>query len=162
VTVALIDLDHFKPINDTFGHLVGDALLAEAARRMASLVPDDGLLCRIGGDEFAVIFERQSRTTVDYVAKAIITAMKETFSVSGCSLHIGATIGMASAPDDTANPETLLRYADLALYAAKADRRARCAASCATWTSPRRKRACWRPISGRRSGWANWRSTISR
>lgn len=123
VTVALIDLDHFKPINDTFGHLVGDALLAEAARRMASLVPDDGLLCRIGGDEFAVIFERQSRTTVDYVAKAIITAMKETFSVSGCSLHIGATIGMASAPDDTANPETLLRYADLALYAAKADRR---------------------------------------
>lgn len=123
VTIALIDLDHFKPINDTFGHLVGDALLAEAARRMASLVPTNGLLCRIGGDEFAVIFDGQSRTTVDYVAKAIITAMKESFSVSGCLLHIGATIGMASAPDDTTSPETLLRYADLALYAAKADRR---------------------------------------
>jgi len=123
LSLLLIDLDHFKPINDTFGHLVGDALLAEVARRMATLVPQSGLLCRIGGDEFAVIMEGRGTDTIELVASAIAKGMREPFRISGCNIHIGATVGLAIAPADSRDPETLLRYADLALYAAKAERR---------------------------------------
>ncbi len=123
LALLLIDLDHFKPINDTFGHLVGDALLAEVARRMATLVPQSGLLCRIGGDEFAVIMEGRGTDTIELVASAIAKGMREPFRISGCNMHIGATVGLAIAPADSRDPETLLRYADLALYAAKDERR---------------------------------------
>ncbi len=123
ITVALVDLDHFKAINDTFGHPVGDALLADAASRMLALVPPGALLCRIGGDEFAILFRNSSRTQVEIVCKSIITTLSQPFFVRGHSLHIGATIGLANSPYDAGDAENLLRYADLALYAAKADRR---------------------------------------
>ncbi|MBB4858495.1 diguanylate cyclase (GGDEF)-like protein/PAS domain S-box-containing protein [Novosphingobium chloroacetimidivorans] len=126
VTMALVDLDHFKAVNDTYGHHVGDALLTDAARRMAALVPQDALLCRIGGDEFAVIFRRSSRTQAEIVSRSIITALSQPFHVQGNVLHIGATIGFATSPYDSSDPETLLRYADLALYAAKGEKRGTC------------------------------------
>ncbi|TCM19558.1 diguanylate cyclase/phosphodiesterase [Novosphingobium sp. PhB165] len=126
VTLAFVDLDHFKAVNDTYGHHFGDMLLTDAARRMRELIPPDALLCRIGGDEFAIIFRRSSQTQAELVAKSIITALSEPFFVHGNMLHIGATIGFASAPYDTSDPQTLLRYADLALYAAKGERRGSC------------------------------------
>ena len=123
ITIALVDLDHFKAINDTYGHPVGDALLADAARRMTALVPPDALLCRIGGDEFAILFRNSSSTQVEIISKSIVTTLSQPFFVRGHSLHIGATIGVANSPYDTSDAETMLRYADLALYAAKSDRR---------------------------------------
>ncbi|MEW9854265.1 putative bifunctional diguanylate cyclase/phosphodiesterase [Novosphingobium sp. M1R2S20] len=126
VTLALIDLDHFKAVNDTYGHHLGDALLTDAARRMRELVPASSLLCRIGGDEFALIFSRSSRTQAEIVSRSIITALSQPFLVQGNVLHIGATVGFATSPYDSSDPETLLRYADLALYAAKAEKRGTC------------------------------------
>lgn len=126
VTLALVDLDHFKSVNDTYGHHFGDAVLTDAARRMRELVPPDALLCRIGGDEFAVIFRNSSRTQTEIVSRAIITALSRPFQVNGNVLHIGATVGVATSPNDSIDPETLLRYADLALYAAKGDKRGTC------------------------------------
>ncbi|AIT81174.1 putative bifunctional diguanylate cyclase/phosphodiesterase [Novosphingobium pentaromativorans] len=126
VTIALVDLDHFKAVNDTYGHQFGDLLLTEAAMRMRELIPPDALLCRIGGDEFAVIFRRSSPTQTELVGRAIITTLSEPFYVKGNMIHIGATVGFASAPIDSSDPETLLRFADLALYAAKGDRRGSC------------------------------------
>jgi len=126
VTIALVDLDHFKSVNDTYGHHFGDALLSDAARRMGELTPPDALLCRIGGDEFAVIFRNSSRTQAEIVSKSIITALSQPFVVHGNPLHIGATVGFATAPYDSTEPETLLRYADLALYAAKGEKRGSC------------------------------------
>jgi diguanylate cyclase (GGDEF)-like protein/PAS domain S-box-containing protein len=126
VTMALVDLDHFKAVNDTYGHHLGDALLTEAACRMRELVPPDALLSRIGGDEFAVIFRKSTRTQAEIVSRSIITALSQPFQVQGNVLHIGATVGFATSPYDSTEPETLMRYADLALYAAKAEKRGTC------------------------------------
>lgn len=125
-TIALIDLDNFKSVNDTYGHHFGDALLTDAALRMRELVPSDALLCRIGGDEFAVIFRKSSRTQAEIVSRSIITALSQPFHVHGNALHIGATIGFATSPYHSTEPETLMRYADLALYAAKGEKRGTC------------------------------------
>lgn len=126
ISVALIDLDHFKDVNDTYGHLVGDVLLAQAADRMLGLMPKGAVLCRIGGDEFAVIFHKSSREQVQFVLNAIGMVMAKPFFVRDHCLHIGATIGLAHSPLHSDEPETLLRYADLALYAAKGERRGSC------------------------------------
>lgn len=126
ITLALVDLDHFKAVNDTYGHHFGDAVLTEAARRMRQLIPPEALLCRIGGDEFAIVFRRSSLTQAELVSKAIITTLSEPFFVQGHVIHIGATIGFAASPYDSREPETLMRYADLALYAAKGERRGSC------------------------------------
>ncbi len=128
VTLVLIDLDHFKTVNDTYGHHLGDALLTDAARRMRELIPPAAQLCRIGGDEFAIIFRKSSLTQAELIGKAIIATLSEPFHVHGNTLHIGATVGMAAAPFDSSDHETLMRYADLALYAAKAERRGTCRA----------------------------------
>lgn len=126
ITLALVDLDHFKPVNDTYGHHFGDVVLTEAAARMRDLIPPEALLCRIGGDEFAVIFRRSSMTQAELVSKSIITTLSEPFFVKGHMIHIGATVGFASSPYDSSDAETLMRYADLALYAAKDERRGTC------------------------------------
>jgi diguanylate cyclase (GGDEF)-like protein/PAS domain S-box-containing protein len=124
VALAMIDLDNFKQINDSYGHHVGDIVLAEAARRMRALVPKQGaLLCRLGGDEFAVVCQAKTREKIDLIARSIITVMAEPFTVAGTTLHIGATIGIAMAPQDGVDANHLLRYADLALYCAKSEKR---------------------------------------
>ncbi|WP_084384846.1 putative bifunctional diguanylate cyclase/phosphodiesterase [Novosphingobium naphthalenivorans] len=128
VTIALVDLDHFKAVNDTYGHHFGDVVLKDAASRMRKLLPSDALLCRIGGDEFAIIFRRSSLMQAELVAKSIIAALSEPFFVHGHLIHIGATVGFASSPYDSRDPETLMRYADLALYAAKGEQRGICRA----------------------------------
>lgn len=126
VTIALVDLDHFKAVNDTYGHHFGDVLLSDASHRMRGLVPPDALLCRIGGDEFAVIFRNFSQMQAEVASRAIITALSEPFYVNGNLIHIGATVGFATSPHDSTDGETLLRYADLALYAAKGEKRGTC------------------------------------
>ncbi len=127
VAIAMIDLDNFKQINDSYGHHVGDIVLAEAARRMRALVPKQkALLCRLGGDEFAVVCQAKTAEKIEMITRSIITVMAEPFTVAGTTLHIGATIGVAIAPQDGTDANNLLRYADLALYAAKAEQRGTC------------------------------------
>jgi diguanylate cyclase (GGDEF)-like protein/PAS domain S-box-containing protein len=124
VAIAMIDLDMFKQINDSYGHHVGDIVLAEAARRMRALVPKENtLLCRLGGDEFAVVCRAKTGEKIDLITRSIITVMAEPFTVAGTTLHIGATVGIAMAPLDGTDANHLLRYADLALYCAKAEKR---------------------------------------
>lgn len=126
VTLVLIDLDHFKAVNDTYGHHCGDALLTDASDRMRQLVPENALLCRVGGDEFALILRALSGDRTELIARAIITALSQPFKIGDNVLHIGATVGFATSPADTCDAETLLRYADLALYAAKDQKRGTC------------------------------------
>jgi diguanylate cyclase (GGDEF)-like protein/PAS domain S-box-containing protein len=124
VAIAMIDLDNFKQINDSYGHHVGDMVLAEAARRMRALVPrTNALLCRLGGDEFAVVCQAKTGEKIDLITRSIVTVMAEPFALADSTLHIGATIGIALAPRDGTDAAHLLRYADLALYCAKAEKR---------------------------------------
>ncbi|MBX7541051.1 EAL domain-containing protein [Qipengyuania sp. GH29] len=118
--LLMIDLDRFKAINDSLGHLVGDRMLAQVASRLKPLM-DEGELCgRLGGDEFAVVIRDASdRKRVDTLAKAIISALSAPYHVDNQVLYVGASVGSCIGPRDGNKVEELLRNADLALYRAK-------------------------------------------
>ena len=125
-SVLMIDLDRFKPINDTLGHAAGDFVLRKVADRMSSIVRTDDLVARLGGDEFAVLqLHTHESETAEVLASRIVAAIgDQPFMLDGQSVYIGASVGVACAPDDGADPGALLHNADLALYAAKADGKA--------------------------------------
>jgi diguanylate cyclase (GGDEF)-like protein len=125
VAVMMLDLDRFKTVNDTLGHPAGDALLIEVGRRLKATVRDTDLLARLGGDEFAIIQQDGDSPHEAAIALAlrIISAISEPFDINGFEVNIGTSIGMAIAPEHGIEPEVLLKSADLALYAAKADGR---------------------------------------
>jgi diguanylate cyclase (GGDEF)-like protein/PAS domain S-box-containing protein len=121
--LLLIDLDRFKEINDTLGHYVGDALLRKLAVRLqeeATRECGQALVCRLGGDEFAVwLADIWSRGDAERVARAVLDAIHIPFDVEGTRLEIGASLGIALRPDHAADASGLLRFADVAMYAAK-------------------------------------------
>lgn len=121
-----IDLDDFKPVNDTLGHGAGDAVLKMAAERIRGALRDGEVAYRLAGDEFAVI-QRQSDQPADaeYLAESLIEAFSEPFTIDGISVFVGASIGIAIAPNDGNDIEQLMKAADIALYAAKKDGRGR-------------------------------------
>ncbi|APX88160.1 diguanylate cyclase [Methylorubrum extorquens] len=123
--VLLIDLDRFKPVNDTLGHPMGDALLKKVADRLRSTVRPTDTVARIGGDEF-VILQAGVREASDTqaLARRIVDLVGRTYMVDGHLLTIGASVGVALAPNDGTDADTLLKNADLALYRAKLDGRA--------------------------------------
>lgn len=122
--VVLIDLDNFKAVNDTLGHGAGDALLVEMSARLAALAPADALLARLGGDEFALIVEMDAdHERFGLLAERIEAVLTSSFDLGGVTVSVGGSIGVACAPEDGLDAETLLRRADLALYRAKADGR---------------------------------------
>ncbi|MFC5556096.1 putative bifunctional diguanylate cyclase/phosphodiesterase [Methylobacterium iners] len=123
--VLLIDLDRFKPVNDTLGHPMGDALLSKVADRLRSTVRPTDTVARIGGDEF-VILQTGVREASDTqaLARRIVDLVGRTYMVDGHLLSIGASVGVALAPNDGADVDKLLKNADLALYRAKLDGRA--------------------------------------
>ena len=125
-SVLMVDLDRFKQINDTLGHAAGDLLLCKVADRMSSVVRKDDLVARLSGDEFAVLqFHTHERETAEELASRIVAAIGgQPFMLEGQSAYVGASIGVACAPVDGDDPAELLRNADLALYAAKADGKA--------------------------------------
>ncbi|MDP3744216.1 MAG: PAS domain-containing protein, partial [Methylotenera sp.] len=115
-----MDLDRFKEINDTLGHSVGDKVLREAAERLQSCVRDNDTVARLGGDEFAILLpEIYSGMDLDTIACKILVAFNHPFIVDGCELFITTSIGIALYPNDSADVETLFRYADSAMYHAK-------------------------------------------
>jgi len=118
--VLLLDLDRFKQVNDSLGHPVGDALLKQVAQRLLHTVDQAGQVGRLGGDEFQVIVPGTvNRDRLGELASAIIHALSQPYTIEGQSVVIGASVGVAVAPDDGLTSETLVRNADLALYAAK-------------------------------------------
>lgn len=124
VALLVVDLDHFKIVNDTHGHLVGDALLEHVAARMVATMPSGSLAARLGGDEFAVVLPAGlAMPDVVTAAVGIVAAMREPFVIEDHRILIGATIGVAAAPLHAGDAETLFRFADLALYSAKAEQR---------------------------------------
>jgi diguanylate cyclase (GGDEF)-like protein len=116
----MIDLDRFKAVNDTLGHLIGDKLLERVAERLGSYVGEAGLCGRLGGDEFAVVLGQGPDSEVIHtVAQRIISGLSQPYVVDHHTLYIGASVGSALGPRDGATVQTLMRNADLALYRAK-------------------------------------------
>jgi len=124
-TVMMIDLDRFKAVNDTLGHLAGDHLLSEVAHRLQSTVRDTDVLARLGGDEFAIIQEGTADQHEGAVALAlrIIEAISAPFNLNGQEVAVGTSIGIALAPENGVQPDELLKRADLALYNVKSSGR---------------------------------------
>lgn len=120
VGVLFIDLDHFKNINDSLGHDVGDLLLKQVAERMAHCLRRSDTIARLGGDEFiAVLPDVASENEVAFVAEKMIEAFADKFPVENLDLTITPSIGISIYPEDGTDPNTLLRNADMAMYRAK-------------------------------------------
>jgi diguanylate cyclase (GGDEF)-like protein len=121
-TLALlyIDLDKFKPINDSFGHDAGDAVLKEVALRLRKAARDSDTVARLGGDEFAVLMESDDdRAGAGALASRIISALSHPIFVGSRECHVGASIGVAVSPSQTVGKEALMKAADEAMYEAK-------------------------------------------
>ncbi len=120
VALMFMDLDRFKQVNDTLGHSLGDLLLYQAASRLGACVRDTDTVARQGGDEFVVVLpDIADGRDAGVVAEKIIDRLGEPFDLSGNTVHIGVSIGIALYPDHGVDMETLLRHADLAMYQAK-------------------------------------------
>ena len=120
VTLMCVDLDRFKPINDTWGHAVGDEVLKQVAQRMVSCVRASDTVGRIGGDEFVVLLpESHNAEEILRVAEKIRASLAEDFIVGDLRLSISSCIGVAIYPEHGSDPTTLARSADQAMYVAK-------------------------------------------
>jgi diguanylate cyclase (GGDEF)-like protein len=125
LAVLCLDLDHFKDINDSLGHPVGDVLLKEVARRLAGCITEHDTVARLGGDEFAIVqfCSDCDPSAVAALASHVVEQVSAPYEVAGHQLVIGVSIGISLAPEDGKNPDELLKKADLALYRAKEDGR---------------------------------------
>jgi len=125
--ILCLDLDNFKTVNDTLGHSVGDALLCAVASRLQALLRDDDLVSRTGGDEFAIVQagHEPAMQASATLASLIVETVSAPFEIGDHTVVIGASVGIAIAPDDGSDPDQLLKNADMALYRAKGEGRAR-------------------------------------
>jgi len=119
LAVHYLDLDGFKPVNDTFGHAAGDMLLQQVAERLKSVLRNGDLVARLGGDEFAIL-QHASATNVADIADRCILALGKPFGIADRQIGISVSIGIAVAPENGLDPDELMSAADTALYQAKA------------------------------------------
>lgn len=120
LAVMYIDLDHFKPINDTWGHAAGDAVLCEASQRMKKTVREIDTVARLGGDEFIIIIEDlKDHSDAGVIAKNLLAQLRQTFYWQSHEFQVGCSIGISISSDDKEDANTLIEKADLALYRAK-------------------------------------------
>jgi diguanylate cyclase (GGDEF)-like protein len=119
--VMLLDLDRFKEVNDTLGHHYGDELLRDLGPRLAEAVGEGGLVARLGGDEFAVLPAEATGDTdeLEAIARRLMRCVQQPVAVDEMTLEVGVSIGVARFPRDGDDPHSLLRSADVAMYAAK-------------------------------------------
>ena len=124
LAVLCLDLDHFKDINDSLGHPIGDALLKEVGRRLEATVGEQDTVARLGGDEFAVVqIGRSEEIAARSLAGRLVEVISAPYQIDDHQIVIGVSIGISLSPQDGSNPDELLKNADLALYRAKADGR---------------------------------------
>jgi diguanylate cyclase (GGDEF)-like protein len=128
LALLYIDLDHFKPVNDNHGHLVGDELLKQFAQRLKRTVRPTDAVARLGGDEFAIVMvEVRDSASAQAVATKVISAARVPFRVGAVTLHIGASVGVAFGVDPSGAWQDLVARADANLYRAKSMGRGRVA-----------------------------------
>ncbi len=121
VALLLVDLDRFKDVNDTLGHHAGDLLLQQVGGRLRAAVRGDDVVARLGGDEYALLLPNADETAARQLADRLVEALEAPFQVVDQTLEIGASIGVAIAPQHGRGPHTLLQHADVAMYQAKHD-----------------------------------------
>lgn len=119
ITVMFLDLDHFKDINDTLGHSVGDTLLIQASARLQSLLREEDMIARLGGDEFIILLPNIQMSGATQVAQKLLEIFTNPFQIKEQELSISASIGIALYPNDGTDFETLYKNADTAMYRAK-------------------------------------------
>jgi diguanylate cyclase (GGDEF)-like protein len=119
IAFLFIDLNHFKEVNDTFGHSVGDKVLKQLGPRLSACVRRDDLLIRLGGDEFVAVLVDADASHATAAAQRLTDGLAEPFVIDTVRVHINASIGIAVAPDDATDPGGLLWCADVAMYRAK-------------------------------------------
>jgi len=120
LALLCLDLDRFKPVNDAWGHALGDLLLQEVAQRLRAETPPGGMVARLGGDEFILVLPGTSDlAAVEQVCARVVEALRHPFHLQGHEIFIGTSIGIALAPTHGQEPTDLLRMADIALYQAK-------------------------------------------
>lgn len=117
--LAVIDLDRFKEINDSFGHLVGDNVLKQASTRLTNALRKSDTVARLGGDEFAIFLPETAIYIASLLAEKMVAELRRPFACEGHSVSIGASIGLACFPEHGTNYDQLLQRADVAMYAAK-------------------------------------------
>jgi diguanylate cyclase (GGDEF)-like protein len=122
LAVFILDLDRFKQVNDTLGHLAGDDLIRQVASRLQRELGEQDLVARLGGDEFAVLL-RSIAHKADAIATGMLAALREPFDVLGTAVHVGASIGIATYPTCGDDRTELMRKADIAMYQAKSEGR---------------------------------------
>jgi diguanylate cyclase (GGDEF)-like protein/PAS domain S-box-containing protein/excisionase family DNA binding protein len=122
LALLLLDLDHFKEVNDTFGHHHGDLLLCEVGARLAGLLRGADTVARLGGDEFAIILGESDAAGAERVALQVRIALDAPIMIEGQALHAAGSIGVVVAPEHGDDAHTLLRRADVAMYAAKSSK----------------------------------------
>jgi diguanylate cyclase (GGDEF)-like protein len=121
MAMLMLDLDHFKTINDMHGHAVGDALLRAVASEIAAVMPAIALTARLGGDEFSCgfLFDPTEPSTVERIAEKLVSRMAQPFEAEGLRLHVSCSLGIARSDFDCASIDALMRAADIAMYQAK-------------------------------------------
>jgi diguanylate cyclase len=125
LSVAFCDLDHFKAINDTYGHDTGDRVLQVIGERLTAAVRAEDLVCRLGGDEFAILLHDVTEARARATADRILARVAEPIGVGDATVALGATIGIALSRPDREHPHRAVRHADQAMYQAKAAGRGR-------------------------------------
>ena len=127
LAVLMLDLDHFKVVNDMHGHAAGDAVLRIVAAEIAKIVPPKALSARLGGDEFACVFpfDASNPTTVTRVAEILVSRMAQPFDADGIFAHVSGSVGIAMTDHDCDSIDAVMRRADIAMYAAKGQGRNR-------------------------------------
>lgn len=120
MALMYMDIDHFKPVNDTYGHHVGDALLKSFSARLTQTLRATDTIARLGGDEFTIILEKLVREEdASILAAKIVSAMQAPFELDGVTVSVSASIGLAYFRDGAADPDALMKEADMLLYQAK-------------------------------------------
>ncbi len=119
LALIVMDLNHFKEVNDTLGHDIGDRLLCQIGERLQALLGDTDILARMGGDEFAILLACEDKSRVRQTIDRIIDALQKNFLIKGLLLETETSLGIACCPEHGEDARTLIRHADTAMYLAK-------------------------------------------